>query len=50
MPTPKPMLERIEPSVDKLIEHVVKHSDYQPPTAPAEHSETPTESTHTGGE
>jgi NADH-quinone oxidoreductase subunit M len=47
---PKPMLERIEPSVDKLIEHVVKHSDYQPPTAPAEHSETPAESTHTGGE
>lgn len=47
---PKPMLERIEPSVDKLIEHVVEHSDYQPPTAPAGHSNKPAESTHTGGE
>ncbi|MCX6528331.1 MAG: proton-conducting transporter membrane subunit, partial [Actinobacteria bacterium] len=28
---PKPMLERIEPSVDKLIEHVVSHSDFMPP-------------------
>ena len=28
---PKPMLDRIEPSVDKLIEHVVSHSDFMPP-------------------
>ena len=31
---PKPMLERIEPSVDKLVEHVVSHSDYEAPTTP----------------
>jgi NADH-quinone oxidoreductase subunit M len=31
---PKPMLERIEPSVDKLVEHVVAHSDYKVPTQP----------------
>ena len=31
---PKPMLERIEPSVDKLVEHVVTHSDYKAPTTP----------------
>ena len=31
---PKPMLERIEPSVDKLVEHVVSHSDYKVPTTP----------------
>ena len=31
---PKPMLERIEPSVDKLVEHVVSHSDYKTPTQP----------------
>jgi NADH-quinone oxidoreductase subunit M len=31
---PKPMLERIEPSVDKLVEHVVTHSDYKAPTQP----------------
>ena len=31
---PKPMLERIEPSVDKLLEHVVAHSDYRTPTTP----------------
>ena len=28
------MLERIEPSVDKLVEHVVSHSDYKAPTTP----------------
>ena len=28
---PKPMLSRIEPSVDKLIEHVQDHSDYKAP-------------------
>ena len=31
---PTPMLERIVPSVDKLIEHVVSHSDYKAPTTP----------------
>jgi NADH-quinone oxidoreductase subunit M len=31
---PKPMLERIEPSVDKLVEHVVSRSDYKAPTTP----------------
>ena len=34
---PKPMLERIEPSVKKLIEHVEEHSDYKQPEI--EHSE-----------
>ncbi len=34
---PKPMLERIEPSVKKLIEHVEEHSDYTQPEI--EHSE-----------
>ena len=28
---PKPMLSRIEPSVDRLIEHVQDHSDYRAP-------------------
>ena len=28
---PKPMLSRIEPSVDRLIEHVQQHSDYKAP-------------------
>jgi hypothetical protein len=28
----------------------VNNSDYQLPTAPAKHSDTPAESTHTGGE
>ncbi|MCU1484096.1 MAG: nuoM [Actinomycetia bacterium] len=28
---PKPMLERIEPAVDKLIAHVEAHSDYREP-------------------
>jgi NADH-quinone oxidoreductase subunit M len=31
---PKPMLERIEPSVDKLVEHVVSQSNYKAPTTP----------------
>jgi NADH-quinone oxidoreductase subunit M len=30
---PKPMLERIEPSVDKLLEHVQEHSSWQAPVA-----------------
>jgi NADH-quinone oxidoreductase subunit M len=29
---PKPMLERIEPSVDKLITHVEHHTDYRQPS------------------
>ena len=32
---PKPMLERIEPAVDKLIEHVESRSDFVAPTQPA---------------
>jgi NADH-quinone oxidoreductase subunit M len=28
---PKPMLDRIEPSVVKLVEHVEKNSDYKAP-------------------
>jgi NADH-quinone oxidoreductase subunit M len=38
---PKPMLNRIEPSVNKLIEHVEQHSDYrQPePSAPVQTEE-----------
>jgi NADH-quinone oxidoreductase subunit M len=31
---PKPVLERIEPSVDVLIDHIEQHSDYREP-APA---------------
>ena len=31
--TPRPMLERIEPSVDKLLEHVQEHSSWQVPDA-----------------
>ena len=54
---PKPMLNRIEPSVNKLIEHVEKNSDFKAPAAvgghstPDEHStETGTHSTEEGGE
>jgi NADH-quinone oxidoreductase subunit M len=32
---PKPMLERIEPAVDKLIEHVEEHSDFRQPAVNA---------------
>ncbi len=32
---PKPMIDRIQPSVDKLLEHVAQHSDFKIP-APAE--------------
>ncbi|MEI8239994.1 MAG: NADH-quinone oxidoreductase subunit M [Actinomycetota bacterium] len=32
---PKPMLDRIQPSVDKLLQHVSQHSDFKIP-APAE--------------
>lgn len=41
---PKPMLSRIEPSVDKLIEHVEKNSDYKAPAAAKGHSTTKTDS------
>ena len=30
---PKPMLERIEPSVERLVEHVEEHSDFRVPDA-----------------
>jgi NADH-quinone oxidoreductase subunit M len=36
---PKPMLSRIEPSVNKLIEHVEQHTDYRQPE-PSEPVET----------
>jgi len=36
---PKPMLERIEPSVDALIEHVEAHSDYVEPQPVPEEAE-----------
>jgi NADH-quinone oxidoreductase subunit M len=29
---PKPALERIEPSVDRLIAHLEEHTDYREPT------------------
>jgi NADH-quinone oxidoreductase subunit M len=36
---PKPMLDRIEPSVNKLIEHVESKSDYvAPEVKTSEHS------------
>jgi NADH-quinone oxidoreductase subunit M len=28
---PKPVLDRIEPSVDRLVEHVEEHSDFEQP-------------------
>ena len=46
---PKPMLSRIEPSVDKLIEHVEKHSDYKAPVHEGDHSNDSHTSTE-GGE
>jgi NADH-quinone oxidoreductase subunit M len=33
---PKPMLNRIEPSVNKLIEHVELRTDYQQPVSKGE--------------
>lgn len=36
---PKPMLERIEPSVDRLLEHVQEHSDWQVPVVETEEGE-----------
>ncbi len=32
---PKPVLERIEPAVDRLVAHVEAHSDYEQPTVAA---------------
>jgi NADH-quinone oxidoreductase subunit M len=32
---PKPILDRVEPSVDRLIRHVEDHSDYQQPSVAA---------------
>jgi hypothetical protein len=43
------MLSRIEPSVDKLIEHVEAHSDYKAPVHKGGHS-IQTDSSHEGGE
>jgi NADH-quinone oxidoreductase subunit M len=37
---PKPMLNRIEPSVDKLIAHVEKNSSFKAPVAPTQPTET----------
>ena len=34
---PKPMLDRIEPSVDSLMEHVQERSIWVEPTPPAAH-------------
>jgi NADH-quinone oxidoreductase subunit M len=45
---PKPMLSRIEPSVDKLIEHVEKHSDYKAPVHEGGHSTDSHSSTEEG--
>jgi NADH-quinone oxidoreductase subunit M len=36
---PKPMLNRIEPSVNKLIEHVELRSEYRQPEAKSEAGE-----------
>jgi hypothetical protein len=44
------MLERIEPSVDRLITHVEKHSDYVAPAGATHGSSTHSESDHEGGE
>jgi NADH-quinone oxidoreductase subunit M len=32
---PKPVLDRIAPSVDELVTHVERHSDFEAPHAPA---------------
>ena len=39
---PKPMLDRIEPSVDRLIAHVEEHSDYERTVAERRRSAEPT--------
>ena len=36
---PKPMLDRIEPSVQRLVEHVEAHSDWHAPVVEAEEGE-----------
>jgi NADH-quinone oxidoreductase subunit M len=45
---PKPMLNRIEPSVDKLVKHVELHSDYKAPVHKGGHS-TDSDTSHEGG-
>ena len=49
---PKPMLDRIEPSVDRLVAHIEAHSDYvQPAVATAGAGDEPTDAaTHGEGE
>jgi NADH-quinone oxidoreductase subunit M len=36
---PKPMIDRVEPSVDRLLEHVQQHSSWQVPAVEAEGGE-----------
>jgi NADH-quinone oxidoreductase subunit M len=38
---PKPVLDRIEPSVDRLVAHVQQHSDFKEPAVAAEHGSQP---------
>ena len=45
---PKPMLSRIEPSVDKLVKHVELHSDYKAPVHKGGHLPE-TDTAHEGG-
>jgi NADH-quinone oxidoreductase subunit M len=45
---PKPMLNRIEPSVDKLVEHVELRSDYKAPVHKDGHS-TDSDTSHEEG-
>jgi NADH-quinone oxidoreductase subunit M len=45
---PKPMLNRIEPSVDKLVKHVELHSDFKAPVHKGGHLPE-TDTAHEGG-
>ena len=48
---PKPLLERIEPSVDRLISHVEAHSDYEAPAGKSTgHDHDHSDSDHEGDE
>ena len=40
---PKPVLDRIEPSVEELITHVEDNSDYRQPSTSSEAAETEAE-------
>jgi NADH-quinone oxidoreductase subunit M len=40
---PKPVLDRIEPSVERLITHVEDNSDYREPSVSSESAETDTQ-------